>query len=112
MAAFIVGFIWCGPKTFYSPAAAGRCPRGTDPHARAKMQGQHDGFVKILCRRGSRINAGAVIVGANASELIHGLTVAVDNKLTVDELALTFTVYPSLSGSIAEAARRLHVAQD
>jgi dihydrolipoamide dehydrogenase len=81
-------------------------------NARAKMQGQHDGFVKILCRRGSRIIAGAVIVGANASELIHGLTVAVDNKLTVDELALTFTVYPSLSGSIAEAARRLHVAQD
>jgi len=78
-------------------------------NARAKMQNQHDGFVKILCRRGSRIIAGAVIVGAHASELIHALTVAVDNKLTVDELALTFTVYPSLSGSIAEAARRLHL---
>jgi hypothetical protein len=26
----------------------------------------------------------------------------------VDQLASTFTVYPSLSGSIAEAARRLH----
>jgi len=81
-------------------------------NARAKMQGQHDGFVKILCRRGTRIIAGAVIVSSHASELIHALTVAVDNKLTVDELALTFTVYPSLSGSIAEAARRLHLAPD
>lgn len=81
-------------------------------NARAKMQDQNDGFVKILCRRGSRIIAGAVIVGAHASELIHALTVAVDHKLTVDELALTFTVYPSLSGSIAEAARRLHVSPE
>ena len=29
--------------------------------------------------------------------------------LTADQLAATFTVYPSLSGSIAEAARQLHV---
>lgn len=81
-------------------------------NARAKMQDQHDGFVKILCRRGSRIIAGAVIVGAHASELIHALTLAVDRKLTVDELALTYTVYPSLSGSIAEAARRLHLSPE
>ena len=79
-------------------------------NARAKMQEQHDGFVKILCRRGSRLIAGAVVVGANASELIHVLTVAINQRLTVDELAGAFTVYPSLSGSIAEAARHLHVS--
>lgn len=78
-------------------------------NARAKMQEQHDGFVKILCRRGSRLIAGAVVVGANASELIHVLTVAIHQRMTVDELASAFTVYPSLSGSIAEAARHLHV---
>ncbi len=33
---------------------------------------------------------------------------AVREKLTVDQLAQSFTVYPSLTGSIAEAARRLH----
>ena len=78
-------------------------------NARAKMQDQHDGFVKIFCRRGSRLIAGAVVVGINASELIHVLTVALAQRMTVDELASAFTVYPSLSGSIAEAARRLHV---
>jgi NAD(P)H dehydrogenase (quinone) len=79
------------------------------PNARAKMEGHVDGFVKLLCRRGSRIVAGAVIVSPYASELIHPLTIAVEQRLTVDELAATFTVYPSMSGSIAEAARRLHV---
>ena len=29
----------------------------------------------------------------------------------VDQLAGTFTVYPSLSGSVAEAARQLHAPQ-
>ena len=32
---------------------------------------------------------------------------APSNAFRVDDLATTFTVYPSLSGSIAEAARRL-----
>ena len=81
-------------------------------NARAKMQEIDDGFVKIICRRGTRIVAGAVVVGPHASELIHSLTLAVDQRLTVDQLALTFTVYPSLSGSIAEAARRLHIAAE
>jgi dihydrolipoamide dehydrogenase len=32
----------------------------------------------------------------------------VGESLTADQLASVFTVYPSMSGSIAEAARRLH----
>jgi dihydrolipoamide dehydrogenase len=81
-------------------------------NARAKMSDHVDGFVKLFCRRGSRIIAGAVIVGPSASELIYPLTIAVEQRITVDELASSFTVYPSLSGSIAEAARRLRVASD
>lgn len=80
-------------------------------NARAKMHGHRDGFVKLLARKGSRIVAGGVVVAPNASELIHSVTLAVENRLTVDQLAQTFTVYPSLSGSIAEAARRMHTTQ-
>ncbi len=79
-----------------------------DTNARAKMQDIRHGFVKLFCRPSSRIVVGGVVVGPRASELIHPITVAVDARLTVDQLAATFTVYPSLSGSIAEAARRLH----
>ena len=51
---------------------------------------------------------GGVVVAPRASELIYPLTVAVQNHLSVDQLSSSFTVYPSMSGSIAEAARRLH----
>jgi NAD(P)H dehydrogenase (quinone) len=77
-------------------------------NARAKMQGVHDGFVKLFCRPGTGIVVGGVVVGPRASELIHPVSIAVAESLTVDQVAQAFTVYPSMSGSIAEAARRLH----
>jgi NAD(P)H dehydrogenase (quinone) len=77
-------------------------------NARAKMQGVHDGFVKLFCRPGTGIVVGGVVVAPRASELIHAVSLAVETQLTVDDLAHAFTVYPSMSGSVAEAARRLH----
>ncbi|GAA3783715.1 NAD(P)H-quinone dehydrogenase [Micrococcus endophyticus] len=76
---------------------------------RAKMSGVQEGFVKIFARQGSGTVIGGVVVSPRASELIYALALAVTHKLHVDDLADTFTVYPSMSGSIAEAARRLHV---
>ena len=77
-------------------------------NARAKMQGVRDGFVKLFCRPGTGIVVGGVVVGPRASELIHPISIAVTESLTADQLAQVFTVYPSISGSVAEAARRLH----
>lgn len=85
-------------------------PLATNP--RAKMNNETDGFVKVICRRGTRTIAGGVIVGPNASELIHALTIAVAQRMTVQELASISTVYPSLSGSVAEAARQLQVGSE
>ncbi|MFF5210740.1 NAD(P)H-quinone dehydrogenase [Streptosporangium sp. NPDC000396] len=76
-------------------------------NARAKMQGFSDGFVKLFCRPHTGIVLGGVVVAPRASELILAVSVAVQQRLTVDQLAHTFAVYPSLSGSITEAARRL-----
>jgi dihydrolipoamide dehydrogenase len=75
---------------------------------RAKMQGVRDGFVKLFCRPGTGSVVGGVVVGPRASELIHPVSIAVAEALTADQLAQAFTVYPSMSGSIAEAARRMH----
>ncbi len=75
---------------------------------RAKMQGVHDGFVKLFARKGMGIVIGGVVVGPKASELIHAVSLAVSASLTVDQMADAFTVYPSLSGSVGEAARRMH----
>jgi dihydrolipoamide dehydrogenase len=77
-------------------------------NARAKMQGVHEGFVKLFCRPGTGIVVGGVVVAPRASELIHPVSIAVAQSMTADQLAQAFTVYPSMSGSVAEAARRLH----
>jgi NAD(P)H dehydrogenase (quinone) len=81
-------------------------PLATNP--RAKMQNVRDGFVKLFSRTGTGIVMGGVVVAPRASELIFPVALAVQTKLTVDQMAASFTVYPSMSGSIAEAARQLH----
>ncbi|WP_349828673.1 NAD(P)H-quinone dehydrogenase [Brevibacterium litoralis] len=78
-------------------------------NARAKMQNVTDGFVKLFARKASGSILGGVVVGPKASELIMPITSAVENRMTVDELSQSFAVYPSLSGSITEAARKLHM---
>ncbi len=76
-------------------------------NARAKMQGFRDGFVKLFASRDSGTILGGVIVAPRASELILAVSLAVEQGLSVDQVAHTFAVYPSLSGSLTEAARRL-----
>jgi NAD(P)H dehydrogenase (quinone) len=76
-------------------------------NARAKMAGITDGFVKLFARRGTGVVLGGVVVAPRASELILPVTMGVQFGLTVDEVAQTFSVYPSLSGSITEAGRQL-----
>ena len=75
---------------------------------RAKMLGVRDGFIKIFAHAGTGTVLGAVVVGPRASESIYPLTLAVTHRLTTDQLAETATVYPSMSGTIAEVARILH----
>jgi pyruvate/2-oxoglutarate dehydrogenase complex dihydrolipoamide dehydrogenase (E3) component len=79
-----------------------------EANPRAKMMGIKDGFVKLIASRGTGTVIGGVIVGPKASELIFPLTLAVEHGLTVDEVAEAFTVYPSLTGSITDAARAMH----
>jgi pyruvate/2-oxoglutarate dehydrogenase complex dihydrolipoamide dehydrogenase (E3) component len=82
-----------------------RLPLATN--ARAKMLGITDGFVKLFCRPGPGTVLGGVVVGPNASELVLPVSLAVQHGLTVDQVAHTFSIYPSLSGSLTEAARQL-----
>jgi dihydrolipoamide dehydrogenase len=87
------------------PARTIMLPLATN--ARAKMEGLRHGFVKLFCRPATGVVVGGVVVAPTASELILPIALAVQNQLTVEHLALTFSVYPSLSGSITEAGRQL-----
>ena len=78
-------------------------PLATNP--RAKMAGIRDGFVKLFARPGTGMVLGGVVVAPRASELILPISIAIEQNLSVDQIAHTFSVYPSLSGSVTEAAR-------
>ncbi len=87
------------------PARTIMLPLATNP--RSKMQGLRRGFVKLFCRPATGVVIGGVVVAPVASELILPIALAVQNNLTVNDLAHTFSVYPSLSGSITESGRQL-----
>ncbi|MDI2032182.1 NAD(P)H-quinone dehydrogenase [Saccharopolyspora sp. TS4A08] len=87
------------------PARTVMMPLATNP--RAKMEGLRRGFLKVFCRPQTGVVVGGVVVSPNASELILPIALAVQNQVTVDNLANTFSVYPSLSGSLTEAGRLL-----
>ncbi len=79
-----------------------------EPNPRAKIQGIQDGFIKLIASTGGTV-IGGVVVAPNASELIYPIAIAVENRLTVDQVAKTFAVYPSISTSISDASRALHI---
>jgi NAD(P)H dehydrogenase (quinone) len=87
-----------------------RLPLATN--ARAKMSDLRDGFVKLFTRRSTGVVVGGVVVAPGASELILPIALAVTKGLTAADLAQTFSIYPSLSGSITEAGRRLMGVDD
>lgn len=92
------------------PAREVKLSLATNP--RAKMGELGEGFVKLFCRPGTGIVLRGEVVAPRASELILPISLAVQHSLTVEQLAHTFSVYPSLSGSLTEAARQLMVLSE
>lgn len=76
---------------------------------RAKMQGVRDGFVKLIAGNDLGTVIGGVIVAPRASELVLPLSIAIEQRLTVDQVARAWAVYPSLASSISDAARAMHM---
>ena len=92
-------------------AVAHKLPLAANP--RAKMMGVEDGFVKIFAYRASGTVLGGVIVAPKASELIYPIAIAVERRLTTEQVSRVFAAYPSLAGSITDATRAMHqVAAD
>lgn len=66
-------------------------------NAKAKINGDDSGFVKILISPQSDIILGASIIGVEATEVIHEFVIAVEKKLTISELTSMIHVHPSVS---------------
>ena len=81
---------------------------------KALVQGETDGFVKIVADGGYGQILGVHIVGPHASDLIQEGTLALTLESTCDEIQAVIHPHPTLSEALAEAAlavngRALHV---
>lgn len=73
--------------------------------SRALILGKTKGMVKVIADQKERI-IGAHILAPQASELITEMTLAVGKGLTLQDVAGTIHVHPSLSESVMEAAMK------
>jgi NAD(P)H dehydrogenase (quinone) len=72
--------------------------------AKALINNETKGFVKILSDPATGVVLGGSIVGRHAAELISVLALAVTNGLRVTDIVESLLVHPSLSEALADAA--------
>ena len=73
-------------------------------NARALIDGDPRGFVKIVSDPATGVVLGGSIVGHSAAELISVIAVAVTAHLKVDDIVESLLVHPALAEALAEAA--------
>jgi dihydrolipoamide dehydrogenase len=72
-------------------------------NGKALIEGQPEGYVKVVYNKEDGRILGGSIVGPKATELIAELTLAVNNKLTVTDIIRTIHAHPTLSEAVSEA---------
>jgi NAD(P)H dehydrogenase (quinone) len=72
--------------------------------AKAHIEGDTRGFVKVLSDPATGVVLGGSIVGRNAAELISVLAVAVTANLKVHDITESLLVHPALAEALADAA--------
>ncbi|WP_182199035.1 dihydrolipoyl dehydrogenase [Paraliobacillus salinarum] len=73
-------------------------------NGRALSLGSGDGFVKLVTRKEDGLVLGGQIAGANASDMISELGLAIETGMTAEDLALTIHAHPTLGEITMEAA--------
>jgi dihydrolipoamide dehydrogenase len=73
-------------------------------NSKAVVDGDADGYVRIVCDPDGGTVLGAGLVGPHVSELVHELALAAQAGLTLDQVMDTIHAHPTLSESIGEAA--------
>jgi dihydrolipoamide dehydrogenase len=73
-------------------------------NGRALSLDSTDGFVKLVTRKEDGLVIGAQIAGANASDIISELGLAIEAGMTAEDIALTIHAHPTLGEMTMEAA--------
>ncbi len=88
-------------------AKCGKAITGRFPYAangRAVSMGAGVGFVKLVADAASGVLVGAQVVGAEASNLVAELGLAIEMNATLEDVALTIHAHPTLPEIVMEAA--------
>ena len=73
-------------------------------NGRALSLDSTDGFLKLITRKEDGLVIGAQIAGANASDMIAELGLAIEAGMTAEDLAMTIHAHPTLGEITMEAA--------
>ena len=76
-------------------------------NGKAVAAGEKDGFVKLICDADDGRLLGVHLVGANVSEMIGGMVLALDAGVTADQLSHTVFPHPTMSEAICDACKQL-----
>jgi dihydrolipoamide dehydrogenase len=75
-----------------------------NPNSKAVIDGEPDGYVRIVCEPGGGRVLGASLVGPHVTELVHELALAAHGGLTLGDVMATIHAHPTLSEATHEAA--------
>ncbi len=73
-------------------------------NSKAVIEGEDDGYVRIVCEPGGGRVLGASLIGPRVTELVHELALAARAELTLVDVAATIHAHPTLSEAVGEAA--------
>jgi len=73
-------------------------------NSKAVIEGEPDGFVRLVCEPGGGRVLGASLIGPHVTELVHELALAVHSGLTLADVAATIHAHPTLAEAVGEAA--------
>lgn len=97
-----VGYTEAEAKEAGYNAKASRFPFAAN--GRALSLNETDGFMKLVTREEDGLVIGAQIVGANASDIIAEIGLAIEAGMTAEDIALTIHAHPTLAEMTMEAA--------
>jgi len=75
------------------------------PNGRSVVDKVAPAFVKLFLEEQSSVIAGAVIIGEAATEIIHEMTLAVENGLTLQQVGNTVHAHPTHAKNILQAVQ-------
>ncbi len=77
-------------------------------NGKALAMGEAEGFVKLIADPKTGKILGVHIVGPHATDLIAEAALAMENGITVEQLAKTIHAHPTLAEALMEAAEAIH----